>query len=245
MKRARFIDPAGSVRIGDWRGDEITAADRTHAVDEVDVLAPVEPEKVLGIGYNYKSRFDSPEEYPDSPRLWWKGGPNVVSGPGDTVSIPEDGEVVYEAELGVVIGEQCRNVTEEDASDVIAGYTCVNDLSDQAHPDDPTMFRTKSFDNAAPMGPVVAPPERVPDTPRIRLWVNDERKQDSAGDEFVYTVPEVVSRFSKYVTLEPDDVIMMGNPGDFEPLEDGDRVEIEVEGVGRLEHDVATTARPL
>jgi 2-keto-4-pentenoate hydratase/2-oxohepta-3-ene-1,7-dioic acid hydratase in catechol pathway len=101
------------------------------------------------------------------------------------------------------------------------------------------MIRTKSFDNAAPMGPVLATPDEVPENPRIRLWVNGEQRQDTAGDGHVYSVPEVVASFAERLTLEPGDVVMMGNPGGFAPLEDGDRVEIEIEGVGRLEHSVA------
>jgi len=245
MRRTRFIDLAGSTRIGDWTDDGIVAANRIYDVDEVELLSPVAPGKVLGVGFNYRSLYESPEEFPDSPMLWWKGGPNVVSAHGDTVPIPAEGDVVYEVELGVVIGKQCRYVSEEDVRDVIAGYTCIDDLSDQSYSDDPTMFRTKSFDNAAPMGPVVAPPDDVPVNPRLQLWVNGQKQQDSFDDEFVYSVPEVVSAFSKYVTLEPDDVIMMGNPGDFETLEDGDHVELEIEGVGTLEHDVVEEARPL
>jgi 2-keto-4-pentenoate hydratase/2-oxohepta-3-ene-1,7-dioic acid hydratase in catechol pathway len=153
------------------------------------------------------------------------------------VALPGD-EVVFEAELAVVIGKQCRNVDEADVPDVLAGYTVVNDLSDTSH-EDRTMFRKKSFDNAAPIGPVVASPEEVDGTPRIRLWVNGEQLQDTAGDSFVFSVPEIVASFAERLTLEPGDVIMMGNPGGFDPLEDGDTVEIEVEGVGRLEHDVS------
>lgn len=238
MRTARFRDRSGSVRTGEWTDDGIVAAGRVHDPEDVTLLAPVEPTKVLGCGRNYWSRFeDSGDEPPAEPHIWFKGGPNVVAAHGDTVVIPGD-EVVFEGEVGVVIGKQCRNVAETDVPDAIAGYTVVNDLSDRSVGDDPIMFRKKSFDNSAPLGPVLASPDRVAENPRIRLWVNGEQRQDTAGDAFVFSIPEVVVAFAKVLTLEPGDVIMMGNPGGFAPLEDGDHIAIDIEGVGRLEHMV-------
>lgn len=239
MRRARFRDPAGTVRVGKWTSTGLQAAGRTYDPAAVDLLAPVTPTKVLGVGRNYERQFETLDaDPPDRPRIWWKGTQNVVAGPGDTVTLPSGGEVVFEAELGVVIGEECRNVPVGDALDVVAGYTCVNDLSDQAHVEDPTMLRVKSFDNAAPMGPVVAPPTAVPSDPRIRLWTNGEKRQDSVDDALRFSVPEAIAAFSERITLRPDDVIMMGTPAGYAPLADGDHVRIEIEGIGTLEHDV-------
>ena len=237
MKRIRVRDPAGSIRDGELVGDDVEVAGRTYSLDEVEVFPPVRPSKVLGVGFNYRSRLEEGES-PQRPFVWWKGGRNVVSGHGDTVTLPESGEVVFEAELGVVIGEQCRNVTPDEAMDVVEGFTCVNDLTDLSAQDDSSMFRIKSFDNSAPMGPVVASPDHVSAQPRVQLWIDGNRKQDSAGDEFVFSIREVIASVTERVTLEPEDVILMGNPGDFSPLTDGDRVTIEIEGIGRLEHDV-------
>lgn len=244
MRRARFVDRTGTIKTGEWAGDSIHWMGRTYAVDEVDVLPPVAPGKVLGIGRNYRDRFDSPDEYPDPPRIWFKGGPHVVTGHGSTVSIPDTGEVLFEAELGVVIGERCRYVAPDDVARMIKGYTCANDLTNKAHSADGLNFRVKSFDNAAPLGPAIASPDHVPDNPRIRLWVNGEKMQDSADTGLVYDVSEAVSEFSTYLTLEPDDVILMGTPGGLRPLEDGDHVEIAIDGIGRLEHDVVVESDP-
>lgn len=239
MRRIRFRDLAGSVRDGELVDDNIEAAGRTYSMDDVDVLPPVDPSKVIGVGYNYWSRFEGEEkEPPERPFIWWKGDRNAISGHGDTVTIPGSGEVIYEAELGVVIGEQCRNVSRENAANVIEGFTCVNDLTDLAHQDDSSMFRIKSFDNSVPMGPVVATPDHIPKQPRLQLWVNGEKCQDSENDEFVFSIPEVIASITERVTLEPEDVILMGNPGNAAPLADGDTVAVEVEGIGRLEHDV-------
>ncbi|MDX1746145.1 MAG: fumarylacetoacetate hydrolase family protein, partial [Halobacteriales archaeon] len=196
---------------------------------------PVEPTKVLGIHQNWKGRFDDPADYPSTPRMWLKGGPNVVAGHGDTIPIPDTGAVRFEAELAVVVGEQCRHIHPEEADAVIAGYTCLNDISDGSHTNE---FRTKSFDHSAPIGPVLASRDRVPAQPRIRLWRNGKLEVDLTDDEFIYTPQELVAAYSTYVTLEPGDVIGTGNPGGSQMLADGDTVAIEIEGIGRLEHDV-------
>ena len=235
MKRARFTDPAGTVRVGEWTDEGIIAAGRTYDPATVDVLAPVEASKVIGIGPNYRSMV---EAVPDEGRLFWKGGTNVLAGHGDTVTLPSSGEVIYEAELGVVIGEGCRNVAASEAESVVAGYTCIDDLSNQAYTDRDSFFRTKSFDGAAPTGPVVADPGSVPADPRVRLWRNGEKCQDSADDEMLFSPGEVIAEVTQFVTLEPGDLLTTGTPAGIGRLSDGDRVEIEIEGVGRLEHDV-------
>lgn len=240
MRRVRVQDPAGSVRVGEWTNDRIELPTGTYDPDEVDILPPVEPSKIVCLAGNYKEHAGG--EIPDRPRLFLKG-PNAVAGHGDTVTLPAEKERVdYEAEVGVVIGEQCRNVPEEDALDVIDGYTCFNDVSNR---DDQRMeqnwVRGKAFDGSAPMGPVVASPDHIddPEDPRVRLWQNGEKKQDSRNDELIYTVSEAIAEITTLLTLEPGDVIAMGTSGHPESLSDGDTVEIEVTGVGpRLEHSV-------
>lgn len=239
MHRVRFRDPAGSVRRGEWDGEEITFADRRYDPEAVDVLAPCEPTKIVCIGRNYAAHAEErEEEVPDRPLLFLKP-PNAVAGHGDVVTLPEDRYVEHEAELGVVIGEQCRNVSEADAEDVIAGYTCFDDLSNRDdQSEEQNWIRGKAFDNAAPMGPVLATPDEVPDDARIRLRVNGETRQDSTLDHLVFSIPELVAEITRYMTLEPGDVIATGTPEGVGPVEDGDGVEVEIEGIGTLEHGV-------
>ena len=239
MRRVRFRDPAGAIRQGEWTDDGIVFADQTYDEGEVDVLPPVEPTKVVCLAGNYLEHAGG--DIPDRPSLFLKG-PNAVAGHGDTITLPAGKERVdYEAEVGVVIGEQCRNVDAADAMDVIAGYTNLNDVSNR---DDQRIeqnwIRGKAFDGSAPMGPVVATPDHVddPEDPRIRLWRNGEKEQDSAEDELIFTVSEVIEEVTALLTLEPGDVIGMGTSGHPKPLEDGDTIEIEVDGVGRLRHSV-------
>ena len=264
MRRVRFRDPGGSIRRGEWHDDVIEFAGTEYDPGAVDVLPPVEPSKIVCVAANYVEHIREagrtvPDDLPVRPGFFLKG-PNAVAGHGDTVTLPTPaateeelagrekgtielgrGRIDYEGEFGVVIGEQCRNVDEADYMDVVAGYTCVNDISNRDDQDvERNWVRGKAFDNSAPIGPVLATPEEVPEEPRVRLWVNGEKRQDSDDDELVFPPARAISEVSRFLTLEPGDVVAMGTTVGVGPLSEGDRVEIEVEGVGRLEHHVAT-----
>jgi 2-keto-4-pentenoate hydratase/2-oxohepta-3-ene-1,7-dioic acid hydratase in catechol pathway len=155
-----------------------------------------------------------------------------------TDELPDtDEEIVYEGEIGVVIDEECRNVSESNASEYIRGYTCVNDITnfDRGEHD---LVRAKAFDYAAPIGPAVAPPSMIPDDATLELRLNGERKQQTSMAELLFPIEELIADVSSFMTLEPGDVISSGTPAGVGPLADGDTVEVEVEGVGTLEHDV-------
>jgi len=254
MKRVRFRDSAGNVRGGRWTVEEgdpvVTAAagpygriafgDETYAPDEVEILPPCEPTKIVCIGRNYADHADEMDsEVPDRPMLFLKA-PNAVAAHGKTLTLPADKERIdYEAELGVVIGEQCKNVPESGAEDVIAGYTCLNDLSNRDDQrEEQNWVRGKAFDNACPIGPLVATPEHVPDDADIESRVNGETRQSSSIDNLIFSVPELVAEITDYMTLEPGDVIATGTPEGVGALEDGDTVEVEIEGIGTLRHSV-------
>ncbi|MFB6139807.1 MAG: fumarylacetoacetate hydrolase family protein [Halosimplex sp.] len=240
MRQVRFRDPAGAERTGTYDDGTVRFGGATYDVDEVDVLAPTEPTKIVCVGLNYADHAaESGMEVPDRPLLFLKP-PNAVSSHGSTVELPAGKETVeWEAELGVVIDSQCKDVDAADAMDVVRGYTCVDDVSNR---DDQRVeqnwVRGKAFDGAAPMGPVVATPDEVPDDAAIELRVNGETKQSSSREEFIFSVPELIEEITTYMTLEPGDVIITGTPAGVGPLSDGDTVEIEIEGVGTLEHDV-------
>ncbi|MFW5937857.1 MAG: fumarylacetoacetate hydrolase family protein [Halanaeroarchaeum sp.] len=240
MRTVRFRDPAGAVRTGEWTDDGITFADETYDPTEVDVLAPSEPSKIVCIGLNYADHAaERNKEVPDRPLLFLKT-PNTVSNHGATVTLPAGKERVdHEAELGVVIDEQARHVDAADAMDYVAGYTIVDDVSNRDDQDEEQNWvRGKSFDGAAPIGPVVADPEDVPEDAAIELRVDGEVRQQSSIDQFIFSVPELIEEITTYMTLEPGDVISTGTPSGVAPLSDGDHVEVEIEGIGVLEHDV-------
>jgi 2-keto-4-pentenoate hydratase/2-oxohepta-3-ene-1,7-dioic acid hydratase in catechol pathway len=253
MRRVRFRDPGGEVRSGEWTGEE-GAEIRAHpsgggrfsvepeffAADDVERLAPCDPTKVVCVGLNYADHAEEQgKEVPDRPMLFLKP-PNAVAAPDSTVELPAGKERLdFEAELGVVIGRRCRQVDADEAEAVVAGYTCVNDLSnrdDQAV--ETNWVRGKAFDDAAPVGPVVASPDEVPDDAAVQCRVNGELRQDSSRAQFIFSVPELIEEVTTYMTLEPGDVVSTGTPEGVGPLSDGDTVEVTVEGVGTLRNDV-------
>ncbi|QCC49509.1 fumarylacetoacetate hydrolase family protein [Halobellus limi] len=240
MRRVRVRDDAGSIRNGEWIDDEIVLNTGTYDPSALTILPPVEPTKIVCVGLNYADHAAEEDmSIPDRPMLFLKP-PNTISSHGDTVVLPRNkDEVEFEAEIGIVIGTQCRNVDETDAMDVVAGFTCVDDLSNR---DDQRVeqnwVRGKAFDNAAPIGPVVAGPEHVPEDARVQLAVNGEKRQSSSRSEWIFSLEELVSEVTQYMTLERGDIISTGTPAGVGPLEDGDTVEVTVEGVGTLEHTV-------
>ena len=254
MRRVRFRDAAGNVRGGRWTTVDgegvVTAAagpygriafgDETFDPEEVDILAPCEPTKIVCVGRNYADHAaEHDAEVPDRPLLFLKP-PNTVASHGSTVTLPAGKErIEYEAELGVVIGEQCRHVDAAEAEDVVAGYTCLNDLSNRDDQErEQNWVRGKAFDNAAPIGPVIATSEHLDDDAAIETRVNGETTQSSSIDKMVFSVPELVEEITTYMTLEPGDIIATGTPEGVGSLDHGDTVEIEIDGVGTLRHSV-------
>ncbi|AKH98026.1 fumarylacetoacetate hydrolase family protein [Halanaeroarchaeum sulfurireducens] len=240
MQRVRFRDPAGAVRTGAWTDDGIEFGGETYDRADVDVLAPSDPSKIVCVGLNYADHADERnKDVPDRPLLFLKT-PNTVATHGATITLPAGKERVdHEAELGVVIGEQARNVDAADAMEYVAGYTIVDDVSNRDDQDrEQNWVRGKSFDGAAPMGPVLADPGDVPADANIELRVNGEVRQRSSIDQFIFSVPELIAEITTYMTLEPGDVISTGTPSGVGRLADGDHVKVEIEGIGVLEHDV-------
>ncbi|WP_255167087.1 fumarylacetoacetate hydrolase family protein [Natrononativus amylolyticus] len=242
MKYVRFRDPAGAVRRGELESGHVHFGNESYDLesDEIDVLPPSEPSKIVCIGRNYADHAaEMDSEVPDRPMLFLKP-PNALAGHGDTVTVPAGKERIdYEAELGVVIGEQCRDVPEAEAMDVIEGFTCVNDLSNRDDQrQEQNWVRGKAFDGAAPVGPVLATPDEVPDDAAVRSWVNGEQRQDGSLEQLIFPIPELIAEITTYLTLEAGDVIATGTPEGVGKLADGDEIEVEVEGVGTLENTV-------
>lgn len=240
MRTVRFR-AAGKTRVGEWTEAGIEAADRVFDPETVTILPPCEPTKIVAIGLNYADHAaERDAAIPDRPKLFFKT-PNAVAAHGDTIELPEGiDHVDHEAEFGVVVATQARNVDEADAWEYVQGFTIVNDVSNRDDQQrEQNWVRAKAFDGAAPMGPVIADPEDVPEDAAIELRVNGQRRQASDRSQFVFSVPELLAEITTHITLEPGDVISTGTPAGVAPLEPGDHVAIEIEGVGTLEHDVA------
>jgi len=240
MQWGRFRDASGRIRIGEWADRRFTCGERTFAADAVTVLPPTDPSKIVCVGLNYANHAkEAGKEIPERPFLFLKP-PNAVAAHGDAVPVLEGGKRIdYEAELGVVIGRQCRNVPESRAAEVIAGYTCLNDVSNRDDQErEQNWVRGKAFDTSAPIGPAVATPDEVPTDARIRLRINGETKQDSSRSEFVFSIPELIAETTRYATLESGDIISTGTPHGIGPVEPGDTMAVEIEGIGTLRNEV-------
>jgi 2-keto-4-pentenoate hydratase/2-oxohepta-3-ene-1,7-dioic acid hydratase in catechol pathway len=249
MRQVRFRDPDGDVRLGEWLADEIRAfpnhGSRIAGAESfdpaaVEVLPPCEPSKLVCVGRNYADHAaELGSEVPDRPLLFLKP-PNAVVGHGADVTLPAGKERIdHEAELGVVVGERATKVDAADAMAHVAGFTCVNDLSNRDDQNrEQNWVRGKAFDDAAPLGPVLATPDEVPADAAVRCRVNGETRQDSTREHLMFPVPDLLAEITTYLTLEPGDVVATGTPAGVGPLADGDEVEIEVEGVGTLRNTV-------
>jgi len=230
------------------QGDPFAAFTRGAKVarlDQVKILPPVQPSKVLAVGKNYAEHIremtqrGAQADLPKSPILFLKA-PSAIIGHGENIVYPTRAtkHVDHEAELVVVIGKRARHVSVESALDYVLGYTCGNDVSARdLQRDDGQWMRSKSFDTFAPLGPWIATDLNPLDL-GIQARVNGLVKQNSRTSQMIFNVPTLVAFASQAMTLEPGDVIMTGTPDGVSPIKPGDAVEIEIEGIGVLRNAV-------
>lgn len=217
---------------------------------ECEFLSPVRfPSAFLGVGLNYREHAaESRMESPKAPLIFSKSA-SCITDPEADIVLPATGlrEVDYEAELALVMGRRCRDVDEQEAERAIFGYTLCNDVSARdAQFSDGQWFRGKSCDTFGPLGPwVVTGLGASPDL-AIRCLLNQHVMQDDRTSRMIYTPAQIVSYVSRFMTLQPGDVIATGTPEGVgfarQPpvyLRHGDEVVVEVEGVGRLRNRVA------
>lgn len=216
------------------------------------VLCPIDrPNKILCIGLNYRDHaIETKAPIPDEPIVFCKMATSMI-GPGDTIRLPKvSSEVDYEAELVVVIGSVMKNVTEQQASQGIFGYSVGHDVSArdwQKGKPGKQWFLGKSFDTFAPLGPTIVTTDEVSDTSNLRVQcrINGETLQDSTTRELIFSPVQIVAYISQVMTLEPGDVIYTGTPPGVGMartpprfLKDGDIVEIEIDALGVLTNPV-------
>ena len=209
-------------------GDEIP-------IDDVRLLAPVLPSKVVCLGKNYAAHaaeFDS--DVPEEPLIFLKPSTSVI-GPGDAIPLPSiSRRVDYEGELAVVIGRLAKVVRAEDAFRYILGYTCANDVTlRDLQKKDGQWARAKGFDGSCPLGPWIETDLDPNDAP-IETRVNGEVRQSARTADLVFGVATVVEYVTTFMTLLPGDVLLTGTPEGVGKLEPGDRIEVEVDGIGTL-----------
>jgi 2-keto-4-pentenoate hydratase/2-oxohepta-3-ene-1,7-dioic acid hydratase in catechol pathway len=225
-------------------------------LERVRLRAPVpRPGKVICIGLNFRDHAEeSGLPLPEVPILFPKYA-NSVIGPGDPIVLPpETSEPDYEAELGVVIGRRASRVSEGDALSYVAGYTCMNDVSARDLQNRTSQWMLgKAIDTFLPCGPWLVTAGEIPDPQdlAIGLRLNGEQLQSSTTAQMVFGVAELVAFISRTLTLEPGDLIATGTPPGVgfarKPpiwLRDGDRVEVEIEGIGTLANPVVAGGAP-
>jgi 2-keto-4-pentenoate hydratase/2-oxohepta-3-ene-1,7-dioic acid hydratase in catechol pathway len=266
MRYCKFLSPSHGPqyafveeRDGDlWAVSPMTAPeeDRTAAslpvkfqpkpLKDLNLLAPVTPSKILCIGRNYRDHAaELGNEVPKEPLLFFKP-PSSLLGSGGIILMPSlSKRVDYEGELGIVIGRRCRNLDpDEDVRPYIRGYTIVNDVTARdLQKSDGQWTRGKGFDTFCPVGPVVSDQidpvggDAVTATPvTLTTRLNGEVKQQGTTSDLIFPIAHLIRYITAAMTLEPGDLIPTGTPAGVGSVSPGDRIQIEIDGLGVLEN---------
>ncbi|CDG64180.1 MAG: hypothetical protein PWQ15_81 [Methanobacterium sp.] len=224
---------ASSLPFDDLDGQEF------YSLDEVKILPPVQPSKVVCVGLNYRDHaqeLDMP--LPEEPLLFIKP-PTTVIGPDDPIIYPPQcHQLDYEAELAVVIGRETHFTSKKDALDHVAGYTILNDVTARdLQRKDGQWTRAKSFDTFCPIGPWIET-DMDPSHQNISLKLNGDIKQNSNTENMIFSVGELIEFVSHIMTLNPGDVIATGTPPGVGSMNVGDVVEVKIEGIGTLSNKI-------
>lgn len=217
------------------------AGEYVGPIAEVELLAPVEPGKIVCVGLNYAKHVterDPNRKIPLEPVLFMKP-PSALIGHGTPIRIhhPEH-ENHHEAELVLVMGKTARFVNTDDALSYVLGYTCGNDVSDRTlQAQDGQFVRAKGFDTYAPLGPVIQT-DLDPTRLAVTCTVNGETRQNGSTADMIWGPAELVAFISSVMTLEPGDVIMTGTPDGVSAINPGDTVAVTIEKIGTLENPV-------
>jgi len=250
MQLVRYVSENKKIGYGLLEGDTIReiygsiygafkVGNRSSELEECTLLPPVQPSKIICVARNYPEHArEMGGDAPREPLLFLKPS-SAVQASGQPIVIPSGvGQVDFEGELAVVIRRKARFVSEQEATRVILGYTCLNDVTARDIQSKEQRFtRAKGFDTFCPIGPWlvtgISPLNR-----RIRTYVNGEVKQDGDSRDMLHGVWALVSFISRVMTLEPGDVIATGTPQGVGKIVPGDRVEVEIEGIGTLSNPV-------
>jgi 2-keto-4-pentenoate hydratase/2-oxohepta-3-ene-1,7-dioic acid hydratase in catechol pathway len=212
---------------------------RTKKIEEVRLLSPCLPSKIVALGLNYRDHVEEMKmKLPEEPLIFLKPSTCVI-GSGDGIIYPKiSKQVDYEAELAIVIRKQAKGVSEEKAAEYILGYTCLNDVTARdLQTLDGQWTKSKGFDTFAPIGPWIVT-DIDPHHLNISSYLNGERRQHSNTKNLIFGPYQLVSFISRVMTLLPGDVIATGTPSGIGTMAIGDRVDIVIEGIGTLSNTV-------
>lgn len=243
-----IFDNAGVSMVGPVEGSlfgEFRRLEATIPQDEVRLLAPVQPSKIICVGRNYAAHArEHDADVPEIPLLFFKP-PSSVIGLGEKIVLPpQSQQVEHEAEMVAVIGKRGRWIPPEEAQDYVLGYTIGNDVTarDLQRQDD-QWTRAKGFDTFCSLGPWIET-EFDPTDKVITCHVNEEMRQMASTHDMVFDIGQLIGFISSVMTLEPGDAIMTGTPAGVGPLTDGDLVNVTIEGLGALSNPVVAQASP-
>ena len=263
MKIARYVDKEGEVGFCEWRGDSLPPLKISGNFGNFEVtgeiasvahlLSPIDPRAIYGVGLNYRAHAEETgKAIPKIPLIFMKAV-SAVQNPGKPIFIPRglrSDKVDYEGELAIIIGRTAKNVSKADALDYVLGYTVANDVSArdwQFEWGSGQFCRGKTFDTFCPLGPCLVTTDEIenPGTLRLKTTLNGELVQESSTGDMIFDVPTIISFLSGSTTLLPGTVILTGTPsgvgaGQKPPrfLQDGDKIEVEIEGIGALKNPV-------
>lgn len=244
----RFKDSSGTrfgtlenERIRAWSGNMFenpVVTDEVVAQADVKLLAPVEPTKIIALWNNFGALSDKLGLSKPPEPLYLIKAPNSYLNPGETIRKPAcDGKVVFEGELGIVIGKTCTAVSEGNAKGHIFGYTCANDVTHAEilfrDATFPQWVRAKGFDTFCPFGPVVAT-DLDASSLTVKTVLNGDVRQDYPISDMHYTVEQLVSLISQDMTLNPGDIILCGTSVGVGSMKPGSDVSVEIDGIGKL-----------
>lgn len=255
MKYLKFL-VNGEEKTGVLEGEEITELqgdlfnppvmlNNRYRLSDVKLLPPCKPGKIVAVGLNYVDHVKefSGRDIPKNPVLFIKL-PHTVIGHGEPILLPEASQRVdYEAEFAVVIGKYCKNVEPEQAGEYIFGATCLNDVTARdIQRSDGQWTRGKNYETFCPMGPYIVTGLDYSKLD-IKLWLNGEMKQHGDTSMHIFDVYTLISFISKVIPLEQGDVVTTGTPEGVSPMKDGDVVEVEIEGIGKLTNPVRANTK--
>ncbi|MDP8253116.1 MAG: fumarylacetoacetate hydrolase family protein [Candidatus Kaelpia aquatica] len=206
---------------------------------DVKLLIPTEPQKIVLAGLNYRDHARELDmKIPDEPIIFLKPPSSLIKD-GDSIVYPKGVKRLdYEAELAVVIRREAKDIKESEVADYILGYSCLNDVTARdIQSRDIQWSRAKSFDSFAPFGPWIETDLEL-DNLRVKSYLNSELKQDSSISNFIFSLPELLAFISSIMTLKPGDIVSTGTPSGVGSMEVGDKVSVEIDGIGVLSNTV-------
>jgi 2-keto-4-pentenoate hydratase/2-oxohepta-3-ene-1,7-dioic acid hydratase in catechol pathway len=216
---------------------------RTFPLEDLELMAPVEPSKIICIGRNYADHAAELGNLPPSQPMFFLKAPSALIGPGDTIQLPfPEHAVHWEAELAAVIGKRAKQVSQADALSYVFGYTIANDISDRDIQKAEVPFgfgRAKSYDTFCPCGPALVTEGINPLDVHITLTCNEEVRQSDSTALMMHNLPKLISFLSEIMTLMPGDLILTGTPKGVGAMKAGDLIEISIPGIGTLANPVA------